>query len=296
VLDLTGTPVWSVPPEVGTAVPDLSLSRLSPDRRWLAHALSSDAGLDVEIVALEAPFERITVTRNGGGDSRAIVWAPDSASLYFTDRDDSGIVQLFRAAADGGGVEVLTTHTDPGEIINDVAPSPDGRRLAYAARSAEVFQQPYAHDPADEGWVGLVDLESGATRRVAFPKLGAVENERGLWWGAGGSALLVIGDSLPVAVDDPLAGRRAHWITAEGDPERSFHQKDAPDGYAGWMMPLRDINTLLLNGLEGNYTLSADGFRRVPPALLPPVGQTMDRRVIGILPAPLGFPGEAACP
>jgi hypothetical protein len=296
VLDLKGAPGWSLPSDVVAAVPDLSLARLSPDRRWLAYAVPGEAGANVEAIALAPPYERVTLTRNGGASSDAMAWAADSSALYVTDRDEAGVLQLYHAVPEEGVSKPLTAHTDPDKAINVIAPSPDGRGLAYAAREQAAFQQPYSYDPADEGWIGLIDLESGEQARVTPAKLGAVESGRGLWWDASGASLVAIGDSLPIPPDDPLAGRRAHWITAGGEVTRSFHQKDAPGGYAGWMTPLPDIRQLLLSGADGNYTLTAGGFERVPAALMPPVGQTMDRRVIGILPAPLAFPGESRCP
>ncbi len=299
LFDLRGNLVWT--PDPAADVADAHGSQLSPDRAWLAHVVESGvatdgrpAQRDVEVVRLSAPFERFLLTGSGGGHPAALLWA-DAAWLLYTDTDAEGILQLYRAAPDGGSREQLTSHTEPLGQINALALSPDGRRLAYGVRNVVVPQQPYTYNEADEGWVGLVELAGGESRQVRLPKLAGVELGRGLVWDAVGARLLVVGDSLPVADDDPLHGRQVHWLAADGTVERSFYQADAPSGQVGWVSPLSDIDTLLFSSGADTYRYEAGALRRLEGAERPPLGMEMGRRPVGVLPAAMGFEGEAGC-
>mgnify|MGYP002073046226 CR=1 FL=1 len=299
LFDLRGNVAWMADPAAN--VTGLQGTHLSPDRAWLAHVVESgvaaDGGparRDVEVVRLSAPFERFLLTGNGGGHPAALLWA-DATWLLYTDFDAAGILQVYRAAPDGGGREQLTSHTEPVGQINALALSPDGRRLAYGVRNVVVPLQPYTYDEVDEGWVGLVEVDSGESRQVRLPKLAGVELGRGLVWDATGERLLVIGDSLPVGDDDPLHGRQVHWLAADGTVERSFYQADAPSGQIGWVSPLGDIDTVLFSSGADTYRYEAGALRRLEDAERPPLGMELGRRPVGVLPAVVGFAGEAAC-
>ena len=299
LFDLRGNIVWTA--DAAANVTGLQGTHLSPDRAWLAHVVESGvatdgrpAQRDVEVVRLSAPFEHFILTANGGGHPAALLWA-DATWLFYTDTDDVGILQLYRAAPDGGSREQLTAHTEPLGQINALTLSPDGRRLAYGVRNVVVPQQPYTYDEADEGWVGLVELAGGQSRQVRLPKLAGVELGRGLVWDATGARLLVVGDSLPVADDDPLHGRQVHWLAADGTVERSFYQADAPAGQIGWVSPLGDIDTLLFSSGADTYRYETGALRRLEGAERPPLGMELGRRPVGVLPALVGFAGEAAC-
>ncbi len=300
LFDLRGNVVWT--PDEATEVSDARDSRLSPDRAWLAHVVESGAAADgrptrrdVEVVRLSPPFERFLLTANGGGHPAALLWA-DTTWLLYTDFDAQGILQVYRADPAGGGREQMTAHTASLGQINALALSPDGRRLAYGVVNLLNSPRPYAYDSADEGWVGILDLEGSASVRVSLPMLGAVETGRGLVWDMAGERLLVIGDSLPIAHDDPLAGRQIHWLAADGTVERSFRQTDAPGGQMGWVSPLDTIDTLMLSSNADHYRYENGALRRLEGAAVPPLGTAAGRRPVGVLPAVIGFGGEAACP
>ena len=304
LFDLRGNLVWT--PDEAAEVGGAQGTQLSPDRAWLAHVVESGvaadgapARRDVEVVRLSPPFERFLLTGNGGGHPAALLWpvatGADVTWLLYTDFDAEGILQVYRADPAGGGREQLTAHSAPLTQINALALSPDGRRLAYGVRNVVVPQQPYTYDEADEGWVGIVDLTSGEARQVRLPKLAGVELGRGLVWDAAGERLLVVGDSLPVADDDPLHGRQVHWLAAGGAVERSFYQAEAPSGQMGWVSPLGDIDTLLFSSGADTYRYEAGTLRRLEGAERPPLGMELGRRPVGVLPGVVGFVGVGAC-
>ncbi|MBP6016688.1 MAG: PD40 domain-containing protein [Candidatus Promineofilum sp.] len=302
LIDLHGLAQWSVPPEVAGKIEAINTAQLSPDRLHLVYVVASGVqtgaaapAADVEVVSLSPPFAVVRQTTHGGGNPRALAWSADGAWLYFTDYDAGGVLQIFRAAPDGSSSRQVTGHTEPLGAINDLAPSPDGRYLAYSVQTLLQAAHPYTYRPVDEGWVGIVDLTAGTSAVVRYPKFAAAEPGRGLVWDAASDNLLIIGDSLLVADDDPLAGRQVHWVAATGEVTRSLVSAGSPDGRLGWIAPLGDIDTLLVSGRDGFYIYAGGEFRRLAGAQAPPLGTETGLRPIGILPAPAGFPGEAAC-
>ena len=295
LLDLHGAFVWSVPDEVLAQTVDWHNSFLSPDRAWVATVVDDAGARHVEVIRLSAPFDRVRLTEGGGGHPGAVLWAAaaDGLWLFFSD-NSGGVLQVFRAHPDGTGREQLTAHAASPALIVALALSPDGRRLAYGARNLAVPSSPYTYRVEDEGWVGIVDLATGEARRVALPGLAGVEFGQGLVWSGDSTRLLAVGDSLPLATDDPLAGRQVHWLTADGAIERSFYQAGAPAGQLGWVSPLGDIDSLLFSSSADIYRYDAGQMRRLEGEERPPIGE-VGRRPVGMLPAWVGFAGEETC-
>lgn len=299
LLDLFGDVEWSVPPEVAGRVEHINAAALSPARRFIAHVISgtADGTSDIEIVALTPPFDAVRLATGGGGP-RAMAWSADEQWLYHTEHDAGGVLQVFRASPDGATNEPLTHHTGGVAAITGLAPSPNGRYVAYSVQNLFQPGQPYAYQPADEGWVGIIDLTTGASAAVRPAKFGSAEPGRGLIWDAAGEKLLIIGDSLPVAQDDPDAGRRVLWATAAGEVTRAISTADGPGGvggHLGWIVPLGDIDTLMVNVRNEHYLYENGEFRLLDSSQSPPLGLEIGRRLIAVWPAPIGFPGEAAC-
>lgn len=300
--DLHGMPVWSMPSEVVAQVESSAISRLSPGRSRLAYIVSSGiatgqgaVAADVEVISLAKPYSAVRLTERGGGDARAFAWSEDEAWVFYTDRDENDILQIYRAAPDGTATEQLTHHTDSPGQINGLSPSPDGRYLAYSVRNLMESVQPYIYRPADQGWVGVIELATGEVAEVRPEKLLSAVPESGVVWDAAGENLVIIGDSLPLGEEDPAAGRQVHWVTAAGDVVRSVYSADGPGGHVGWIVPLGGIDRLLVNVQDELYILQNGEFSPLEAGKSPPVGAAIGRRVIGVLPAPIGFPGEEMC-
>ncbi len=296
LLDLQGNFVWSAPDEVLAQTVDWHNSFLSPDRAWVATVIDDAGARHVEVIRLSAPFDRVRLTEGGGGHPGAVLWAAadDGLWLLFSDYDAGGVLQVFRAHPDSTGREQLTAHEASPALIVALALSPDGRRLAYGARNLAVPSPPYTYRAEDEGWVGIVDLATGEARRVTLPGLAGVEFGQGVVWSGDGTRLLAVGDSLPLATDDPLAGRQVHWLTADGAIERSFYQAGAPAGQLGWVSPLGDIDSLMFSSSADIYRYDDGQVRLLEGEERPPIGD-VGRRPVGMVPAWLGFAGEAAC-
>lgn len=298
LMDLHGVVQWSVPPEVAGQIDDISSTSLSFDRRFIAQAVAGDQDntTEIEIISLSPPYDAVRLATGGG--LRALAWSIDGAWLYHTAYDASGVLQIYRASPDDASNEQLTNHTGGVAAITTLSPSPGGRYLAYNVKNLFQPGQPYTYQPTDEGWVGIIDLTAGANAAVRPAKFGSAEAERGLVWDAAGENLLIIGDSLPVGQDDPNAGRRVLWVTATGEVTNAISTADGPggpDGHIGWIAPLGGIDSLMVNVLNDYYLYDGDTFHQLDASHAPPLGMEFGWRPIAVLPAPIEFPGEAAC-
>lgn len=306
LIDLHGVVEWTVPPAVAERIEQINTAELSPGRRYIAHVVVTDDGngaadsmTEIEIVSLSPPYSAARPA-TAGNAPRALAWSADGAWLFYTDYDPNGILQVFRASPDGLATEQLTRHATPLGAINGLSPAPGGRYVAYGVQNLSQAGQPYTYQPANEGWVGLIDLETGTSAAVRPAKFGSAEGSRGLIWDAAGENLLIIGDSLPVGEDDPDAGRRMIWVTATGDVTRAISTADGPggvEGHMGWIAPLGSIDTLLVNAFNDFYRYESNSgtFETLEGLQAPPLGIEISRRPLAILPAPIGFPGEATC-
>jgi hypothetical protein len=297
--DLHGIVQWSVPPEAVQQIEHITSASLSPERRFIAHIVTGEQEntTDVAIITLSPPYDAVRLATGGGGP-RALAWSADGNWLYHTEYDAAGVMQVFRASPNGTTNEQLTNHSGRVGAITTLSPSPDGRYLAYSVQNLFQPGQPYVYQPTDEGWIGIVDLAAGTSAAVRPPKFGSAEAGRGLVWDAAGERLLIIGDSLPVGEDDPDAGRRLLWVTAAGEVTKAMSTADGPggaEGHIGWVAPLGSIDTLLVNVLNDYYRYDGDTFQRLDTSQAPPLGMELGRRPIAVLPAPIQFPGEAAC-
>lgn len=303
LIDLHGVVEWTMPPEVAERIEQINTAELSPSRGYVAHVVTDDGNgeadsmTEIEIVALSPPYTSARPTIAGNAP-RALAWSANGAWLYYTDYDADGILQVFRTSPDGLATEQLTRHAKPLGAINGLSPAPGGRYVAYGVQNLSQAGQPYTYQPADEGWVGLIDLEAGTSAAVRPAKFGSAEGSRGLVWDAAGENLLIIGDSLPVGEDDPDAGRRMIWVTAAGDVTRAISTADGPGGlkgHMGWIAPLGSIDKLMVNAFNDFYLYDGSSFQPLEGLQTPPLGIEISRRPLAILPAPIGFPGEAAC-
>lgn len=301
VTDLHGAVEWSLPPEVAARISHVNIARLSPGRGTIAHAVAGERGdaADIEIITLSPPYDAVRLAT--GDEVRAFVWSADETRLYHTGYDESGVLQVYRASVDGATREQLTAHgADSGGVnaITGLSLSPDERYLAYSVQNLLSPSHPYTYQPADEGWVGIIDLAAGTSAAVRPTKFGSAEAGRGLVWDAAGENLLIVGDSLPIAAEDPDAGRRLLWVTPDGEVTRALATADGPEGaggHMGWVAPLGDINTLLVSVLNDTYLYEDGAFRQLDATEAPPLGLELGRRPFAVFPAPIGFPGEAAC-
>ena len=299
VTDLHGAAEWSLPPEVAARISHVNIARLSPGRSYVAHAVADEQGdADIEIIPLSPPYEAVRLTTGDG--VRALAWSADETWLYHTGYDTSGVLQVYRTSPDSATREQLTAHgTDSGvAAITGLSLSPGERYLAYSVQNLLQPSHPYTYQPADEGWIGIIDRATGTSAAVRPAKFRGAEAGRGLVWDAAGENLLIIGDSLPIAMDDPDAGRRLLWVTAAGDVTRTLATADGPagaGGHMGWVAPLGDINTLLVSVLNDTYLYEDGAFRRLDAAEAPPLGIELGRRPFAVMPGPIGFPGEGGC-
>ncbi|WP_431042393.1 prolyl oligopeptidase family serine peptidase [Streptomyces sp. P1-3] len=152
--------------------------------------------------------------------------------------------RLFAADLRTGAARELPV---PGPVV-DPRPSPDGARIAYAARGAlRVVNADGSEDRA------LAEPEGGTVGygMAEFIAAEEMDRSRGFWWSPGGDALLV------ARVDD--APVRRWWIADPAQPE----QPPTEVAYPAAGTPNAEV-TLFLLGLDGSRTEVAWDRRRFP--------------------------------
>ncbi|HSR43096.1 MAG TPA: hypothetical protein VLL48_13005, partial [Longimicrobiales bacterium] len=166
----------------------------SPDGRWLYYTSDAGPGGTDEIFRVPAEGgEPVRLGQQAEGvrpePVQELTLSPDGETLYYTAaRYFQAYTNLYRMPASGGPAEALTF--DDATIQTGPAPSPDGRHLAFYARTGRGVK------------IYLMDLEEEVTwPRPLFPGEG---EETSPVWGPDGSLLVRRGGMLQV-VDRPGA-------------------------------------------------------------------------------------------
>ena len=172
----------------------------------------------------------------------------------------------------------------------------DGRHLAYSVVNLLATSLPYHYEAADEGWVGIVDVETRSNTTIRLPRFGNVYRSDSLWWSVTGDELLVYGVSLPIEPGDALYGKQLHWIRGDGSggPFRSLYQSQMPGNSIIWAMPLSNLDKLFLRTDKGYYLLQGETISPIEIAELLD-GLEVDDRIIDFIPGPVVFQDETAC-
>lgn len=299
VYDLNGTLIWQMPSPVRDELGGLYTDQLSPEKNWLANSVFSGAQtydstefVDVAVISLSPPFASHRLTQRGGAEVGAFVWSPDEKWVYYSDYDANGTLQVFRSTPDGQTQEQLTAHEGLLSRVDTMALSADGRHLAYGVDNLLFTSIPYDYLESDEGWIGIVDVDSRAATTVRLPKFGGAY---ALWWSADGDRLLVFGDSLPTGAGSP-SGAQLHWIQVGQSelPWRSIYQSQTPGNGIGWVLPASDLDTVFLQTPIGYFLLREGEFIPFEGAALLEEAKSYGR-IIDFIAGPTAFRGEAAC-
>jgi len=303
VYDLRGDIVWQVPSSVKAKIGNLNTARLSPEKGWLTYPVFSGSQtldgsefVDVEVISTASPFPSYRLTQHGGAEYESIVWSRDEKWVCYSDYDGNGVLQIFRATPDGQSREQLTNHEGGLGRVNSMALSPDGTQLAYGIVNLLATPSPYSYVETDEGWVGIIDLDTLSVTEVRLSKFGSAFSEGGLWWNQGSDELLVFGTSLPVSPTDPLRGKQLHWIRIDEDgvPFRSIYEAAILGNSIAWMMPLSDLESLFLRTQEGLFLFQEGAFSPYDaPELLN--SAEANGRIIDFIPGWIEFPGKISC-
>ena len=257
-----------------------------------AQTYDSTEFVDVAVISLSPPFASYRLTQRGGAEVEAFVWSADEKWLYYSDYDANGTLQVFRATPDGQTQEQLTAHEGVLSQVDSMALSADGRHLAYGVTNLLATSLPYNYLESDEGWIGIIDVDSRAAMTVRLLKFGGAH---ALWWSADGDKLLVLGDSLPTGAGAP-SGAQLHWIQVGSSevPLRSIYQMDTPGNHIFWVLPAADLDTVFLQTPNGYFLLREGKFIPFEGAALLEEAKSYGR-VIDFIAGPTTFRGEAAC-
>lgn len=179
-----------------------------------------------------AYFQNLWVSGTEGDSNRAFTigavrdtqprWAPDGSAIYFTS-DRGGTQQVWRIPSDGGEAAQLTDLAE-GKIL-ELAPSPDGRRLAFAYRP---IPSAFTREASEQRSAKKRSTPPQVITRLKYREEGAgyVGDEYARIYVCGNAGE----DARPVSPDDRPAssiawspdGRRLACVVPAGDdPERT---------------------------------------------------------------------------
>ncbi|WP_187470982.1 LpqB family beta-propeller domain-containing protein [Luteimonas viscosa] len=133
---------------------------LSPDGSRVAFIRDGDGGFDVYVKTIGS--EEVLNLTDSPVDERHPLWTADGRALLFARTDDGGL-SVMRVSALGGGV-TRVLHDDTMREIRGMSLSPDGTRIAYAAR--EAASEPYR--------IVLATLDGGERRTLSMPDAGTL--------------------------------------------------------------------------------------------------------------------------
>ena len=170
--------------------------RWSPDGRKLVFQNAQRTKYDVRVVNLETK-QLVAITDDFPSDIRP-VWSPSGSSLYFSS-DRGGGLNVWRAPVDAAGalagpLEQVTTGA--GYDV-EVAPSPDGKRIAFTTlrQNADLWRLP-------------VSPETGLPTGEPLPLVSTTrEDSRGAW----------APDGSAIAFNSDRAGEMNIWVQSLRD-------------------------------------------------------------------------------
>jgi Tol biopolymer transport system component len=233
---VSGGDIWTVPSSGGEArllvSHEATESRplYSPDGGRLAFISDRTGGGDIYVLSMATGAVK-QITYDDGLD-RLDAWSRDGTWIYFSSasRDIASMNDLFRVKADGGTPMAVSADKYTSEFYG--APSPDGQRVAFAARgnsAAQWWRKGHSHLDESELWL----LHDGAT-----PKYERV-TERGArqgWpmWSGDGKSLFFMSDR---------SGAQNIWTVTPGGAARQVTR--FTDGRVLWPTISYDGRTIV---------------------------------------------------
>jgi tricorn protease len=193
---VSGGDIWTVPSAGGDA--RLLVSHEAQESRpiyapggdRIAFVSDRTGGGDIYVLSLKSGA--LTQVTADDGLERLDAWSRDGRWLYFssTGRDVAGMNDLYRVRPEGGTPMLVSADRYTGEFF--AAPSPDGKKVAFAARgnsAAQWWRKGHSHLDESELW--LLHDETPA-RYERLMDRGAKQ----MWpmWSGDGGALFFVSD------------------------------------------------------------------------------------------------------
>jgi tricorn protease len=252
---ISGGDIWTVPAAGGEArllvSHPASESRplYAPDGRTLAFVSDRTGGGDIYLVNLATGALRQLTFDDG--IERLDAWSRDGVWVYFssTSRDIAGMNDLFRVRAEGGTPATVSADRYTSEYF--AAPSPDGTRIAFAARgnsAGQWWRNGRSHLDESEIWL----RHEGA--RPRYEKL----TDRGakqMWpmWAPDGKTLYFVSDR---------SGAQNIWALTPGAAARQITRFS--NGRVLWPTISHDGRAIVFERDFEIWTLDTSDHRAAP--------------------------------
>ena len=222
-----------------------SIDRNSYDLSW--HVLDLASGVLAQIGGGGEPI----IADPGYLVAEAPIWSPDSRWIYYRALRE-GAVQIWRAAADGSSVEVVTH--EAGDILS-LERARDGRSILYRVGPSREAIERAELEEYDSGILvdEHVELGQNLFRGAIINGRHASERLTGRWFSRGG-----------VLWAQPARGRRLDWASLETSDV-------APEAFAAPLAPSEsspenrarsaagDVAAAVWNDSEGTLTVTRPG-------------------------------------
>jgi hypothetical protein len=220
---------------------------ISPDGRWVTY-MHGDNGfdprfsenLDLFLLDLEQKGAKaLLVTKNHCSTNEPVTWTSNGEAFVYADKDQNGIVQLFKIQVKTLKTTQLTYLGDilRGQSIYQAKISPDDERIAFTTlRDTRGYQK-----------IGVVKMGDPKITWMQMPASDYETDKNPIWWDREGKRIMayIIGGKA-----ENIESRIVWYDVKTGSPIQFFPEKGQPRFSFSLIFPLKDIDVVGFCGNE----------------------------------------------
>jgi hypothetical protein len=228
---------------------------ISPDEKWITYVQGDNNydprfsdHMDLWLINMEQKDSLPQhVTKNRTSMNEAVSWVSNSESFIFSDKDENGIVQLFKMTVNGKDITQITSFTESfrEQRIFQAQYSPDKTRIAFTSIKDNGY-----------GLIGIIQVDTQEVTWAQLPSDRYGSMGRLFWWNKEGNQIMTL-----INGNDPKGEYNQYlivWIdVTSGQMVRFFPSKGDLSFQIENIFPLEDIYVI---GIWG-YKAGEDGYQ-----------------------------------